>query len=295
MNKFSFAGLDFIFDKEMRPYFLEANSFPGIFIWHELYKNIKPVKTLEKYLKKRKCENIVLLTPKRYLKTETSINLIKNGLKKLDVHICLIKENEKSIKRNSAKLVDIDGNIIKADSLLRRKPLFKYNPENVIEINSPEVIRVTRNKWLSYLAIRNAFIRSPTSFLVKNMSNVERALKENERMFKKGFVLKPTTGEKGSGIRIVKDISKIDNIEIKKPYLLQKIVNIKKMKGDYWDLRAFVVGGKYIGSMLRVSESPVTNISLGGVVKEVPGEIENKIKKRAEKCVKVIENFSEML
>ena len=44
------AGLDFVFDKEGNPWFIEANTVPGAFdVFEVLYGHIKPIDALARF------------------------------------------------------------------------------------------------------------------------------------------------------------------------------------------------------------------------------------------------------
>lgn len=297
-SKFVYAGLDFIFDKNLNPYFIEANSCPALLLrWNKIYGNFKPLERLAYFFKKAGCSTIALLTKsprvKKY-KNRLFYNIAKRTFEEnsLRLHICTIEENKKSIQRNSNKLIDLSKKPVSCDGIFFKVYLPSYRPENVILVNPPEVVKITRDKWLTYLAFKdNSKIRVPISFLVQNSKELGDILRKKGNFFRNGVVLKPRIGEGGRGVYIFKNISQAKKVHILEDYIVQEFIDIKKINDKFWDIRTFAVDGKFIGSIKRVSRNPVVNVSLGGEAKRVEKELNKRISSLSELCVRTIENF----
>lgn len=97
------------------------------------------------------------------------------------------------------------------------------------------------------------------------------------------FVLKPSWGYGGKGVIIGKHVSEekwkeeVNKLSGNKGWISQEYVNIPRMetpvitekgtveiKNKYFNLSPYVFGGKYVGSLGRISDEPVINVSAGG-------------------------------
>ncbi len=75
--------------------------------------------------------------------------------------------------------------------------------------------------------------------------------------------------------------------------IFQEKIEIQKQRGKFWDIRVFVVNGKYVGAVKRVSKKAVVNIALGGVAAKVEKKLQKKLAPIAEKCVAEIEQYAQ--
>ena len=124
--------------------------------------------------------------------------------------------------------------------------------------------------------------------MIKNKSEIKDLL--NEKEFEQGFVIKPNDETEGKGIFIFNKNSK--NIpQIRKEEILQQRIIPNLRKGKYWDVRVFVINGKYCGGFIRESKSRITNISKGAKAKKITPDIAKILKKPAERATKAIEKY----
>jgi ribosomal protein S6--L-glutamate ligase len=141
---------------------------------------------------------------------------------------------------------------------------------------APAAIRLAKNKISSLMALAGAGVPVPRSAAISGTEeyelDVDKALKIVEPIPSKRLIIKTNTGTHGRGVmpadsrgeaRAIVDGFLANNI----PILLQQFIEPTK-KGRYMDLRFIVVGGKVVGSMMRLSarkDEIRANISLGGI------------------------------
>lgn len=293
-KKYIYTGLDFIFDENETPYFIEANSCPGLLRWDRVYGNFKPWERLLDYIKRLRCSTIAILTTRKKFAREKHRyfcnTLRKIFQKSLDVHICFVEDNEASLRKNSNKLKDRNNKSIEFDAIFMTLFLSYYRP-NVLQINPTEIISIIRDKWLCYqIAKKSKEIKFPTTFLLSDRKKLKEIV--SKPLFKKGIVLKPRRGEGGKGIFIFENPKEALSCTLKKEYLIQERIQVKKEDGKFWDVRAMVINGKFVGAIKRVSVNPVVNLSRGGEAERVSKKIERKIRKKAELFVKLVDRFN---
>jgi glutathione synthase/RimK-type ligase-like ATP-grasp enzyme len=300
VKNYIFAGLDFLIDEKGDAVFLEANFSPGgLKKFEELYGKCEPLIQLCNFIKKKFAKgSICLLYSKDKIDYNFEdllwkLNTIKNIITNFDVHLCSLEDQD--MKKFAGIFKDRDGIMFKPDVVM---PLGGYK-NSLIEkycfvINTLSVRNITSDKLLSYEIMKNSNIRTPKTFLIKNPNMLFPLIKRKE--FKDGFVLKPRRGEKGKGVKVfnsntvsnkvIKDLSKGE-------YLLQEKIKIKKIGRNYWDLRVFVVNGKFIGGIKRVSLKPVVNLSQGGRAEKIENQLLKKVKNVAIECVNAIDSASQ--
>lgn len=264
---FDLAGLDLMIDKNGQVWFIEANSFPGFF-QDQIEERKADLKTA---LGKR----LIALVPKERELNETFVNLLKSLT---DFEPIYIEDNN---------LPKINSNS-KNTKILAWKSIWKpILAKNNYVINSPEISLLTSDKYETYKLIKNARIKTPKTFLVGSFDEIKE-------IFKKGnyekLILKPRFGCRGENIEILKkDDFEKKHIDFEKiEYILQEFIEVKNDKNLFCDYRVLVAGGKYIGTIMRESSTPVVNICLGGTVHKVSKETDQKFTPIAEKIVKTL-------
>lgn len=301
MRKYIYAGLDFVFDKNLNAYFLEANSCPGYLIDHferddyrKLFGGKEPLEILAEFLSKKDSKKVCLLTRKStYLKNkvkrkENRVDRLSNFLKnlKISTSIAFLEDNKKNIKRNTSVLKDKKGKLQDFDTLFY-SVYTPYRPEKILLINSPVVMEFTRDKWAIYKFLKNSIL-IPRSFLVKTIKEIEYILRSNRNIFKNAFVIKPNYGEGGKGVQILNEIKKIKNIKPGLKYILQEKIEVEKCKNMFWDVRVFLVNGRVSGAIKRASLNPIVNLSLGGEPLKVEKRLLRILSPIAIKCIELI-------
>jgi glutathione synthase/RimK-type ligase-like ATP-grasp enzyme len=302
VKNFIFAGLDFLIDKEGGPVFIEANSAPGgLRTYEKLYGNCKPLEELCNFIKERFEKPIVAI-----LNVKTKKNLkhilwkyekmkiyLKNSAK--SVNVCFYQDNDFS--NFEGVLIDKDHKKIRPDVVLVGTGIFEPAIEKYcFAINPISVRHLTGDKFSTYKIIKNSGIRTPQTYLVKNFEELKKLTKL--KVFEKGFVLKPRYGGFGKDIFVCSrkiDINRFKRLVSTKKFLLQEKIEINKIDGKFWDVRVFIVNGKFVGGIKRVSKKPVVNLSKGGVGAKLNEEIIQKVKNISVNCVKIIDKASQKM
>jgi|GEM_PF-5295319 len=282
MINFLFAGIDFLLNENQKVYFLEANSTPGgLKSWKKVYKNLEPLEKLKEILKRKNVKTIAILARGNKERLETKFHTRKKFLSKFfDVRLCSIEENQKNVKKNLNLLKDVDGRFFKFDCL-HLGNFIKYEPKNVLIINSYKIMKITRDKWKFYLLLKKKF-NLPKTFLIKNEFQAKKIVK------KQGwnkFVVKPRYGEKSKGIQIFEGCEKI---KVEKNFLLQEYIEPLKFKQKFWSYRAWVVGYQYTGTLARCSGTSIVSLSLNAKPAKPPFSIKNQIRKDCERMIKYL-------
>lgn len=277
MKKYPLAGLDFIIDLNGNPYFIEANSLPGFY--KEQLTDEKKFQIMQKLFGKK----LIVLTPKAKKLTKRQINLMKSIT---TTFVAYTEDNPANGKINQIK--DTKGATHRNGTLLvwynMTKPLF--NKKFKI-LNHPETCELIKNKIATAKIIEKEKIPTPKTFPISTIEDLKKILAQESL---KEYVLKPVFGSKGDNISFHKstDKIKIPNLTM----LIQERIFQKKLYGRYWDLRALVVNGKYIGAIKRSSANPATNISKGGRINKAPLKLQKIIAPLAEKIVEIYEKNS---
>lgn len=173
------------------------------------------------------------------------------------------------------------------DALLNKAKIRSFNTYNAIE-NCDD-------KMMTYTLLAGNNIVMPSTILGGINLGVENVNKKNiTEEFKKysenslGYplIIKKSNSKGGRDIYKIDNRKNLDDICNKlngNNYILQEFISINQGK----DIRVVVIGGKVVGSFMRVNENDFrSNISLGG--KAIKYEISNEYKKVAEKVAKIL-------
>ncbi|MCK4521760.1 MAG: hypothetical protein KAU20_04240 [Nanoarchaeota archaeon] len=315
-NGYKIAGLDFIFDRKGQPWFIEANSASTV---HKEIENIygEPitVKAIAKYINSLPGKNFCIFQSKNHKFREDKENSAwlpekLKGFVNKQLYICYMEKNLRISRNyfpdhNFVKLTLINrrggGNSYVLDSHRRKvnpdvimRNYFQLNPdfekEGIAVINSMAARDAVWFKHKCYEMVKSIKgINIPKYFLINNNTELKQVLKENKSLFRNGYVLKPLGNSLGRGIKITESARMPRNFEVKLGYMLQQRIHQPKIhKNKYWDVRCFVINGKYIAGVKRVSKNKVTNITKGAYGELLDKKYEKKIKKMAEKIANLI-------
>lgn len=157
--------------------------------------------------------------------------------------------------------------------------------------NSHAAIRVCDDKGETYIALAKNGIKVPDTIFAplcyreENPINSD-GLKQIAKRLNYPLIVKESYGSKGSGVYLAEDFNKLCEIENKiklKPHLYQKYISFRRGT----DVRAIVIGGKFLCAMIRENKNDFrSNVALGGEGKAFDPP-ENFIAV-AEKCAKVL-------
>ncbi len=328
MNKikkhYVIAGLDFIFDKDGKPWFLEANSASTVHKeFEELNEDCTTVKALAKYINRLPGKSICIFQNKNHQFTEKKENSawlpkkIRPFIKK-QIHICYMQDNLRVARNyfldhNFIKLTLTNFNKgggnshvlnshrrkVKPDVILRN--YFQLNPEFEQEgINVINTMAVRDLAWMKnkcYDAVKHIKgINIPKYFTVDSNEELREILKTHKKLFKKGYVLKPLNDSLGRGIKITNSPRMPYNFTVKPGYMVQRKIEPALIDGKYyWDTRTFVIDGKFVGGVKRVNRNKVTNIALGGHGRALEKKYQAKIRRVCEKIVEAIDKEARRL
>lgn len=274
MNKYQLAGLDFIISAEGKPFFIEANSLPGFY--KQQLTDPEKIKTMKKLFGKK----LIILTPKAKKLTKRQIGLMRSLT---ETFVAYTEDN-----LDTDKIKDIKGNLHHDGTLL----VWYNNTKNTFSksfdiINDEKLCKLTKNKLKTAQLMEKYQIPIPKTFAIESEKEIKQILEKNQI---KNYVIKPIFGSKGDDISFHKIGEKIKLPPRK--MLLQEQIILKKLYNRYWDLRALVVNGKYIGAIKRSSQNPATNISKGGRINKAPLKFQKLIAPLAEKIVEIYEKNS---
>jgi ribosomal protein S6--L-glutamate ligase/tetrahydromethanopterin:alpha-L-glutamate ligase len=164
----------------------------------------------------------------------------------------------------------------------RMDVLHRLEDIGIYVINPADAIEVAVDKYYTSNLLDDAGIRTPRTVVTERFDEALKAFDE----LGGDVVVKPLFGSLGMGITRISDPDVAYRVfraldMTKSVYYLQEFIP----HGNR-DIRAFVVGGEVIASMLRTSESWKTNISAGG--KAEPYALEEEL---AELSVKATETI----
>jgi glutathione synthase/RimK-type ligase-like ATP-grasp enzyme len=155
-------------------------------------------------------------------------------------------------------------------------------------VNPNAVWVVVRDKLTSYghLAAARHF-RVPRSFAVENSREAADLLQRHSDLFPRGFVLKPRTGFGGRGVHVR---SRGDAVgEVPPNTMLSERIVPPGSDTGYWDVRVFVMAGKYCGGIKRTSERPVTNVFQGGTASRLDDALAARLEAAALEAVHLLD------
>jgi glutathione synthase/RimK-type ligase-like ATP-grasp enzyme len=314
---YSVAGLDFIFDKKGKAWFIEANSASTVHKEvEEVYGEPLTVKAIAKYINSLPGKNFCIFQRKSHQFKEEKENSawlptkLKEYVNK-DFHVCYMNSNLR-VSRNffpdhnfvkltltnfkrgggNSYVLNSHRRKVKPDVVMRN--YFQLNPEfeseGVRVINTMAARDLVWFKHKCYDAVKKIKgINIPPYFLINNNSEFKKVLQENKKLFKDGYVLKPLGDSLGRGVKVANSNRMLRNFEVKPGYMIQKRIHQPMVeKNKYWDVRCFVVNGKYITGIKRVSKNKVTNIAQGGHGAKLEDKYQKKIARVSEKIAEEI-------
>jgi hypothetical protein len=272
---YNWAGLDFLLDRDGVPYFLEANRSS-----HMLYEYVNTFNSLEPF---RRTATLMNQTPGPpcllWRKQDTEIGAVENACW---IGSCLTRFLEREpdiafvedIPKANGELLSRDGKPIQPGSIFRWWYPLSWSFESFgVKVINPNCVWVAvRDKIDSYATLSCAkSFRVPKSFAVGSSAEAIALISRNHNIFINGFVVKPRTGFGGHGVQV----GSLDEApkEFAGKYMLSERIVPELFHGYYWDVRVFVMVGKYVGGLVRLSRSPVTNIFQGGHVRPITDKL----------------------
>jgi len=291
ISKYNLFGFDFVFDKEGQIYFLEANSFPGLLRDQDEFYKGSVLEQISKDCNKSDTRLIVIYTKNDYESYREAKYVSKKLAENTKVStLALLADDE--LKNFNEKTLDDWGassGLIFTPYRKVRDILHKNNKYTLI--NDLDVADLTKDKYEVSRLLDNNGITIPKTYLLRTY------LESNsiEMLGGEKLIIKPRYGEKGNGIHklqkneVLNFIKNMNQDEIDKN-IIQDNIDVPLQNGSYWDIRSFVLNGKYMGSVKRVSDNFIVNVSLGGTAQQVDTRIDKIVGEYSELCSKIILN-----
>ncbi len=287
VDNYFYAGLDFIIDKRGNPWFIEANFSPRSNTFYEILKDHSVMDGVAKLMKKNGGNIAVMASDVKRGKNTGVWHYYVLKRKIPNVRLCYAKQNIK----NRSRFIDSKGNVFKPDTIFRH--YYDINPaiEKKTLVINPTVIKTTvGNKAKCLDLIKEAKVNHPTTIIVKNKEDVRKIIAQNPETFKEGLVLKPNDSSEGIGVQVLRRGEKIP--DIKEEELLEQRIVPRLHHHSYWDVRTYVINGKFVGGLIRESKKRVTNTALGAHALKLPKKLLNKLKGPSLKVVKTIDKYA---
>ena len=138
-------------------------------------------------------------------------------------------------------------------------------------VNTPQAIGTCASKVLTTALLMRHTIPSPRTLFTNSREDAVRFIKEQGRV-----VIKPVYGFDGNGIFLINSPEHLG----KPPYYLQEYVPNDR------DFRIFVIDGKPVGAIMRISDTLAHNIHQGG--RGTPCEIDGEMGSIAGAAARVV-------
>jgi RimK family alpha-L-glutamate ligase len=153
----------------------------------------------------------------------------------------------------------------------RMDVLHRLEDMGIYVINPADAIEIAVDKYYTSARLEDAGIRTPRTVVTERFEEATRAFEE----LGGDVVVKPLFGSLGMGMTRISDPDVAYRVfraldMAQSVYYLQEFVP----HGNR-DVRAFVIGGEVVASMLRISEDWKTNISAGG--RAEPHDLEEEL------------------
>jgi RimK family alpha-L-glutamate ligase len=141
-------------------------------------------------------------------------------------------------------------------------------------INQPSAIERAVDKYCTLAFLSEKGIPVPRTIVTESVSEALRAFKE----FGGEIVVKPLFGSRGIGAARISDIDVAERVFRTLRFHRHVLYVQEFVRHGKSDMRAFVIGGKVVASMYRISESWKTNVSQGATpIKANPGAEAEKL------------------
>ena len=289
ISKYNLFGFDFVFNTKGEIFFLEVNSFPGLLRDQDQFYEESVLEGISKDCNKTDTKLIVIYNHTDYENYREAKYVSEKLGKNTNNFKLLLLDDGQLGSFDESTLADMgaESGLIFTPYVKIRKILFKS--KDYALINAIDVSDLSKDKYeVSKLLDKNG-ISIPKTYLLEDYEKSDSP----ELIKSDWLIIKPRYGEKGNGIHkvsrsdILEFIKSLDKSEIEKN-IIQENINVPLQNGSYWDIRSFVLNGKYMGSVKRVSENFIVNVSLGGRTQQLNKDLEGVVGRYSELCSKVI-------
>ena len=188
------------------------------------------------------------------------------------------------------ELTTRDGRVVRPGSVFRwwyGLP-WSYERAGILVVNPNCLWTIVRDKlqYPRHLAAARHF-RVAASFAVDDRAHAVDLIRKRPDVFGRGFVLKPRVGWGGFGIQVGEPGDQ--PAEFSSPYLLCERIRPPSRRGRFWDVRVFVMAGRYLGGIEYSNEKPVTNFHQGGVAARLDDHVAEQLREPALEAVSLID------
>lgn len=266
IRHYLWAGLDFMLDAEGVPVLLEANrSSHMLGEYIEFHGDERPFELTARAMESADGPACLLWRRGDPFPDADEDACYIGGYLAKHLHeppvVCHVEDNQVPAEELTAK----DGGRVRPGSVFRwwyGLP-WSYERSGVRVINPNSVWVAVRDKLACYQTLAEArTFRVPRAFPVESPAEVRQTLEQHADLFASGYVLKPRVGWGGFGVQVGESAD--PPREFAGGYLLSERIRPPLSQGRYWDVRAFVFCGEYLGGVQYSSYSPVTNWFQGG-------------------------------
>jgi hypothetical protein len=292
INHFHWAGLDFMFDRGGTPYLLEANRCSHMLREYvAAYGDFEPFRLAAAAMNEAGGLPCLLWRRQDLAATdEENAAWIGSCLSRF-LHrppaIAFVEENSE----DRAEMLTREGTWVRPGSLFRWwYPLsWSFERAGMRVLNPNAVWVVVRDKLASYHHLSAArHFRVPWSAAVGSAHEAAEVIAGHGEWFAEGFVLKPRTGFGGHGVRV--GAAGSVPAEVPENAMLCERVVPPLDRGCFWDVRCFVMAGKYCGGLVRTSDKPVTNVFQGGRTSRLPEALAARLEPAALEAVALLDD-----
>lgn len=266
IRHYLWAGLDFMLDSDGTPVLLEANrSSHMLGEYMEFHGDERPFELTARAMDDADGPACLLWRRDDPLPDADEDacyigDYLSRHLRRPPV-ICNVEDNQAP----ATELIARDGSHVRPGSLFRwwyGLP-WSFERSGVRVINPNAVWVAVRDKLQCYQSLVDArTFRVPKAFPVETTDEARGLLEQHPQIFAQGFVLKPRVGWGGHGVQVGEPAA--EPREFQGNYLISERIRPPLRQGRYWDVRAFVMCGEYLGGVQYSSFSPVTNYFQGG-------------------------------
>jgi hypothetical protein len=291
VRHYLWAGLDFMFDQDGVPVLLDANRSSHMMVEYlEMLGDDQPFALLAAAMNQaggipcllwRKADPLPdAVEDACWIGEHLSEHLDRDPV------VCDVEDNQSLRPELTAR----DGRTIQPGSIFRwwyGLP-WSYERSGTLVVNPNCLWTIVRDK-LSYpqhLAGARHF-RVPASFAVESPAHAMTVLSEYRDLFSRGFVLKPRVGWGGFGVQVGEAGEQV--ADFSGPSMLCERVRPPSRHGRFWDVRVFVMAGRYLGGIRYSSERPVTNFHQGGVASRLDEDLTGRLREPALEAVSMID------
>ena len=161
--------------------------------------------------------------------------------------------------------------------------LHALTESGVLVYNPVRSIEITIDKGMTSFLLAQAGIATPATWVSESAEEIRR-ITETETAAGHKLVLKPLFGNCGRGLQLIEKPSQLPAAEnLDGIYYLQRFIKQKSAAGRDW--RVFVIGGRAVAAMERLSDHWITNRARGG--KCLPAVLTEPLRHIAERAAAV--------